>query len=203
MSTVRPLRSTVISRFIANMSPSDSRRDRSAVMHSRIALRPYPRPDGPPRFLDWSIPTRCPQPPRRARRVLASVTSTPVTGFSDSERMATLNFHLHNEAESGSLTLRLAGSPHEASTSRLLGQAARLATCRTGNNMVNTSQFTRPARLILAHQSFAEFSRSRFRRNTLSLRALSFSPRKKVCKFDMFFPYKGRVMAAITIMQTL
>jgi len=50
------------------------------------------------------------------------------------------------------LALRLAGSLNEASTCRLLGQAARLAACRTGNCIVNTSQFTRPARLALAHQ---------------------------------------------------
>jgi len=36
------------------------------------------RPAGPPRLLDWSLPARCPQPPRKVRWLLVPVASPSV-----------------------------------------------------------------------------------------------------------------------------
>lgn len=59
------------------------------------------------------------------------VASPPMVGFSILGRLATPN--LSNEAESGSLSLRLASSPPEASPEWITPTHARLATCQTGN----------------------------------------------------------------------
>src|ERR1022692_3571538 len=65
-----------------------------------------PRPAGSPRFLDGSIPARCPPSPRKVRRVLAhcfpaDIRLHPIWG--------TGHLHWCHEAESGSLALRFAG----------------------------------------------------------------------------------------------
>jgi hypothetical protein len=59
------------------------------------------------------------------------VTSLPALGFTYPERMATPK--KFNEAETGSLTLRLTLSPHEASPDRVAPSHARSATCQTDN----------------------------------------------------------------------
>ena len=61
-----------------------------------------------------SVDARCPQPPRAARRLHPPVASPPVRGFAFSGRLATTE--LRNEAESGSLTLRLTPSPKRGFT---------------------------------------------------------------------------------------
>ena len=70
-------------------------------------------PCGSLRFLDFSFPARCLQPPRGARRMQVSIASSSVTDFSISGRLVTPN--KRNEAEASSLALRLAGSRGEAS----------------------------------------------------------------------------------------
>ena len=64
-----------------------------------------------------------------------------------------------NEAESGSLSLRLAGSPSRASAAELLPPPPRSATCRMSNDRVSYFQLTRSHRLILAHQVCATRNR--------------------------------------------
>ena len=104
---------------------------RPRVISSPKALWLGPHPAGPPRFLDQSVSTRRPLSPRRARQLHTSVSSLPALGFTYPGRMATpIKF---NEAESGSLALRLAPSPHEASPDRVTPSRARSATCQTGN----------------------------------------------------------------------
>ena len=60
--------------------------------------------------------------------------------------------HWFNEADTSSLTLRLARSLCEASRAPLLDTHARLATCQTGYYRVGTFHPTRSARLGLAHR---------------------------------------------------
>jgi len=81
---------------------------RRRVMSFPVTVGVGPLPVGSPRFLGRSFGARCPLPPRRARQLHAPVASLPTAGFSTSERLATLDWR--NEAEPGSLTLRLAPS---------------------------------------------------------------------------------------------
>jgi len=63
--------------------------------------------------------------------MLAPITSSSMAGFRFSGTLATPT--LCNEAESGSLALRLTCSPHEASPVRF-SNGARLAICSMGNS---------------------------------------------------------------------
>ena len=84
-----------------------------AVRLPRISTR------GSPRFLDPSFLTRRPQPPRRVR-LAASPASSPLGGRLHPFGQ-TGHSHLNaNEAESGSLSLRLTSSPCKASCRGLL-----------------------------------------------------------------------------------
>ena len=114
-----------------------------------------PHPAGSPRFLDRSVPTRRPLSPRRAQQVLAPIASLPVSGFRFSGRLAALT--LCNEAEPGSLALRLAGSPREASPAGLLRPTLAGLPVEWAIDRSNSFQFDRSARLILAHQMNADF----------------------------------------------
>jgi hypothetical protein len=91
-----PLGSTKFPRFLSYYGPSDACSEPRRIRHR------------PPRFLDQSFGTCCPQPPRRVQRLLWSVASPLMLGFITSGRLTTLD--LRNEAESGSLALRLAPS---------------------------------------------------------------------------------------------
>jgi hypothetical protein len=96
-----------------------------------------------------------PQPPRRARRLLAPITSPPVSGFITYGRLAALT--LHNEAVSGSLVLQLTGSPREASPDGLLRPTLARLPVEWAIDRVSSFQLTRSARLILAlHTSFCD-----------------------------------------------
>src|SRR6266568_2105002 len=116
MFSVRPLRSTIITRFFATMGLSDSRPEPPSgyFFPLGVALRSA----GSPRFLGRSFHARCPLPPRRVRRLHSPVASPPVAGFVIFGSFATLT--LRHEAEPGSLALRLACSPREASSAGLL-----------------------------------------------------------------------------------
>ena len=70
------------------------------------------------------IHTRRPLSPREARQVHMLITSLTAAGFTFSGRLATL--HWCNEAETGSLALRLMRSAHGASAKGLLPNTARL-----------------------------------------------------------------------------
>ncbi len=104
---------------------------RHRVMSSPRTLWLGPLPAGPPTFLDQSVSTGRPLSPRKARQLHTPVASLPAVGFTYPGRMAT--FAKSNEAETGSLALRLALSPHEDSRDRVTPSPARSATCQTGN----------------------------------------------------------------------
>ena len=132
---MRPLRSTVVTRFFATMSPSDSRAEQPwRLCHSPQRLgssRLFPAPSGlPGSSADLSSravsshpgrPDECSYPllPHRCQ-------ASPLSGG-----LAT--FTLHNEAESSSLALRLTSSPLQGFVSRITPAHACRATCRTGN----------------------------------------------------------------------
>ena len=69
--------------------------------------------------------------PRRAGQLHTPVASLPALSFTYPGRMTTLI--PYNEAEPGSLSLRLTHSRREASPDRVNPSRARSATCQTGN----------------------------------------------------------------------
>jgi hypothetical protein len=127
MCPAGPLRSTVVTRFIATTSPADFQHRRLPVargvgFHPRRWISQVP---------DLTFGVRCPQPPREVRRLPTLVASSSVAGRPDSGGKATSIFR--NEAESGSLALRPTPSVTRASTGELPRFAAWLPTCRTSN----------------------------------------------------------------------
>jgi hypothetical protein len=131
---VRPLRSTVVTRFLATMSPSNSRRNSATgyVFPPAPGVEsPLPRSVGSPRFLGRSVLARRLLPPRKVRGVLLPVASPSMSGFATLRRVGHLR--LPNEAEMSSLTLRLTSSPRQGSATKIAPTHACRATCRTGN----------------------------------------------------------------------
>ena len=81
--TFRPLRSTVVTRFPATMSLSDSRTEPlpRLCFSSERWRRLRRHPAGSPRFLDRSVSTRCPLPPRQVQRLQTPIASSLAAGF--------------------------------------------------------------------------------------------------------------------------
>jgi hypothetical protein len=148
---LRPLRSAVVTRFLATMSRSDSRPQPPARLC--LPVRRWALPThcaGSPRFLGRSVPARCPLSPRKARRLPSPVTSPSAAGFSISGRLAT--FIKCNEADAGSLALRLAGSLPGASPAGLLRPTSGSLPVERAIDRVTSFHVTRSTRLVLAHQ---------------------------------------------------
>jgi len=102
---------------------------------------------GPPRLLGLSFPARCPLPPRKVRWVLMPVASPAISGFISVGRLATFVFlsrpnRVHFRYGSRVRLPSRAGPLLEPSLVRLHAEQAIY--------MVNSFQFTRSARLILA-----------------------------------------------------
>jgi hypothetical protein len=109
MLPVRPLRSTGVTplpRYYGPLRLPARAVPRLCIPSGRWGSIAFPRPAGSPRFLDRSIPARCPQPPRKVRRVLAPCFPADIRLH---HLWQTGHLHWRNEAESGSLALRLAG----------------------------------------------------------------------------------------------
>jgi hypothetical protein len=106
---------------------------------------------GPPRFLDSSILTRRPQPPRRVRWLLSPVASPPMAGFIPNERLATpttltrLN-RVRFRCSSQVCLARLRVGDYSLPT-RLRGYVDERVI-----STVSSFQLTRLARLVLAHR---------------------------------------------------
>ena len=122
------------------MSLSDSLASNPPLMDSRRVSFPFRnRRQGPPSLLNPTFPARGPLRPRRVPSLLANITSRGISGFGTSDRLATLIWC--NEAVSGSLALRLAGSFHGASTQRLLPALSASLHAGYSVGMMNTFQF--------------------------------------------------------------
>lgn len=121
---------------LSDSPATDARLMDSAHASSRSSRN---RRQGPPSLPNPTFPARCPLSPRKAPPLLVNIASRRVAGFGFSDRLAALDWC--NEADVGSLALRLAGSIHGAPTARLLGQppASLHAGCPVG--MMNTFQF--------------------------------------------------------------
>jgi hypothetical protein len=126
------------------MRPSDFRRRERWTMPTLLPSA------GSPRLLDFSFPTRWLQSPRGAHRLHSSAASPMMAGFVLSGRLAAPI--LCNEAESSSIALRLAGSPHRASPWGLLLSAPVWLHVGHLFDMLITFQINREASLGLAHQ---------------------------------------------------
>jgi len=134
MISAGSLRSAVVSGVNATMNPSDSHTSRTAVMHSRHTLaarraRDAGRSRGSLRFLFDLSASAVPNHPGEFVPLRLLVASRTMTGFTTFGRLATLA--LRNEAESGSLTLRLMPSLPQAPTPKSPWNAAGSATWRT------------------------------------------------------------------------
>jgi len=162
MFPVRLLRSTVVTRFVRYYEPV---RLPSAAARAVIDSRPALMTPRMRRDKENSISSSrrwVSQVPRlifaRALSPLTPEGSTVANAhcFTADARLHLIwqagRLHQCNEAETSSLSLRLARSPCEASHASLLNTHARLATCQTGNYRVGTFHPTRSTRLGLAHQ---------------------------------------------------
>jgi hypothetical protein len=101
-----PLAPSCFHDFLATMGLSDSRLRQTPRLF--IPGHPSSRRSGSPRFLGPSFRARFPLSPRGALPVLSPVASPQISGLTLSGRLATPT--LHNEADSGSLALRLTRS---------------------------------------------------------------------------------------------
>ncbi len=107
--------------------------------------------------LDWAsqVPRlicRCPPSPITPSRPMAACTCCFATGSRLHQIRMDGRGHLCNEAESGSLTLRLTPSPHRASTAGSPRQPPAWLHGQQAITMICTFQQTRSARLSLAHR---------------------------------------------------
>jgi len=84
-----PFAPQALPRFLTTMGLSDSRYGQMKVIYSLLLLVTYHHYTGSPRFLDQSFSMRRPQSPRRARQLLAPVSSLPTLGFAYPGRLAT------------------------------------------------------------------------------------------------------------------
>jgi hypothetical protein len=126
MCPAGPLRSTVVTRFVATMSPADFRRRRLPVTRALGSTHERRTTQVP----DLTFGARCPQPPRKARRLNVPVATPPVTDRPYFGRKATSLFVTRpNRVQ----CLRPTPSASRASTSGSPRAAAWSPTCRTGN----------------------------------------------------------------------
>ena len=103
-----------------------------------------------PRFLCRSIPARCPLSPRKVRRLHAPIAS--IADFRLHQSPTGSPLPTRNEAETGLVLLRLAGSPFEASPSGLPRSTPDWLHVEWVIYMVSSFHLTRSARLCLAHR---------------------------------------------------
>src|SRR6266404_1373573 len=150
---LRPLRSAVVTRFLATMGRSDSRPQPRARLCLSVRRRAFCSSccAGSPRFLGRSVPARCPLSSRQVRRSLLPVASPPVAGFSSSGETGHPQLRI-TRPNRVRLSLRLTGSPPEASPTALLRRTLGWLSVERAINRVTSFQVTRTARLCLAHR---------------------------------------------------
>jgi hypothetical protein len=94
---------------------------------------------------DRSVDARRPQPPRGTWPLHVLVARRPMTGFTRSGRVG--RSHLRNEAETGSLALRLTPSPSKASHHGSLRRTLGRLHAERAIHMSSSFQLNRPNRL--------------------------------------------------------
>ena len=136
-----PLAPRALPRFRATMGLSDSPASSARLMDSTHAALRLGRSRclGSPSLPNPTVPTRCPHSPRRSPPLLVNIASRRIFGFGTFDRLADLT--LCNEADTGSLALRLAGSLHGASTPELLPVLSASLHAGRSVGMMNTLQF--------------------------------------------------------------
>jgi len=137
-----PFAPRALPRFPATMGLSDSPAPNSRLMDSACVLPRSSRGrwQGSPSLPNLTFPARCPLSPRRAPPLFVNISSRRVSGFSFSGSLAVLT--LCNEAQSGSLALRLTGSICGASAPELLPSLSASLHAGYSVGMMNTFQFT-------------------------------------------------------------
>jgi hypothetical protein len=139
------------------MNPSDSRPSRAAVMYSRRPLAAFLRK--PPlgrvsQVPDGSFGARRPLSPRGTRSPHMLVASRPMSGFALFGGLAVPR--LCNEAETGSLALRLTPSPSGVSHLGSLRRTPGWHHVERAIHMFSSFQLKRPFRLDLTHRKNTE-----------------------------------------------
>jgi hypothetical protein len=148
-------------RFTATTSPSDSRLGRAAVMHSRISLagRHACRQVTGPGLPGSSLICRRPLSPFTP----GSPSAACARCFTDDVRFRQFrkvdHYHWCNEAEMGSLTLRLTSPPSRAPTTKLPASPPSRLHGERAIAMVSTFHLTRSTRLSLAHRKHGKYRR--------------------------------------------
>jgi len=146
--TFRPLRSTVVTRFPATMSLSDSRTE--PLPRLCFPLERWRRlrrhPAGSPRFLGRSVSTRRPLPPRQVQRLLVPTASSLASGFLTLGRTG----HLQVCVTRPNRVRCRYGSRVRLPRLRLRAALGRLS-LEWAIKRMNSFQFIRSARLSLAH----------------------------------------------------
>ena len=136
-----PFAPRALPRFNATMSLSDFPVSSTPLIDSRrtlMASSRHPR-QGSPSLPNSTFPARCPHSPRRSPSLLSNVSSQWISGFGISDRLADLSWC--NEADTGSLALRLTGLIRGASTPRLLRSLSASLHAGRSVGMMNTFQF--------------------------------------------------------------
>ena len=127
--------------LIATTGLSDSPVSNTCLMDSICAsfCSSRNRSQGSPSLPKQTFPARCPQPPRRVPPLLLNIASRLVLASAILGAWPLSGFI--NEAESGSLALRLTGSLHGASTPGLLPTPPASLHARCSVSMMNTFHF--------------------------------------------------------------
>ncbi len=141
-------------RFKANTTLSDSRLGRDVVMRSHISLagRHARRPAAGPGLPGSSLICRRPPSPLTPGSPPAARARCFTGGVRFRHLRRVDHYHWFNEAETGSLTLRLTSSPSRAPTTRLPASPPSRLHGERASAMVSTFQLTRSTRLSLAHR---------------------------------------------------
>src|SRR3989441_446828 len=135
-----PFAPQALPRFIATTSLSDSPASNpQLIVLLLVLLRRRNRRQGSPSLPNATFPARCPLSPRRTPARLSNVSSHRMSGFNPSGSLAALIWF--NEADSGSLALRLTGSLHGASARQLLATLSVSLHAGRSVRMMNTFQF--------------------------------------------------------------
>jgi len=145
MSLLRPLRSTVITRFLATMGLSDSHQGPAT---SYLFLLAVPAPAGLPGSLTDLSTRAAPSHPEEPDDCSRPLLHRRFQASSFFGRLATLISC--NEAETGSLALRLACSPCKASPVKLLPPTLARLLVERAIYKISSFQNIRSARLSLA-----------------------------------------------------